>query len=92
MSTIRQRKEEARLAQPLPPLEETLALLNALSVKQYETKARAKNAIKLSHLALADTLQMLKAFSAHENLVSKGVVDKIHRDILHRLKLDEKKA
>ena len=89
MSTIRQRKEAARLAAPLPPLEETLATLNALAVKQYETKARTKNAIKQAHLALADTLHMLEVFSAHENLVAKNVVDKLHRDILHRLGLEK---
>ena len=89
MSTIRQRKEAARLAAPLPPLEETIATLKAMAVKQYETKSRTKNAIKQATLALIESLQMLQAFSTHEDLVAKGVVDKIHRDILHRLGLEK---
>lgn len=83
--TRKQRMAEMR--QPPPPLEHTLAELNTLATKAYETKARTRNAIKLSHIALVEVLQTLQSFSKHPDLVANGTVDTIHKQIRRALKL-----
>lgn len=79
----------ARLTAPLPPLEETIKKLENLAFKTYETKAQTKNAIKNAHRALIHTLQIMESYSRYAALVSKGVLESIHRDILRDLKLEE---
>lgn len=82
------RKErQAELLAPPPPIEGTLAMLNALAVHPFATKARSRRAIKEAHLALAETLQTLESFSKYETLVSRGTVDAIHKAILRRVKI-----
>lgn len=77
----------AELRQPPPPLEHTLAELNALATKSYDTKARSRNAIKHSHSALVETLQTLQAWSKYPDLVAPATVEAIHKQIRRTLKL-----
>lgn len=85
----RRAKEIARLSTPPPPLSETIAKIEGLAFKTYETKARSRAAIKNSHRALAYALQMLESYARYANLVSAGVVDSIHRGVIRDLKLEE---
>jgi hypothetical protein len=85
---LTKKEKAALLNRPLPPIDTTLTTLAKLAYKTYETKARSKEAIRLSHSALADILQMLESYAKHESLVSKGVVESVHRSIYHRLKLE----
>ena len=85
----RRAKEIARLTAPLPPIEETIKRLEHLAMKSYETKAQSKAAIKNSHRALIHILQIMQAYSNYANLVSKGVLEGIQRDIIRDLKFEE---
>lgn len=75
------------MLKPAPPIADTIAKLNELSAKKYETKARTKNAIRDSHLALVEVLQTLEAYSKHSELVARSTVESIHKTILRKLKL-----
>jgi hypothetical protein len=54
-SSNRRARIAAELTAPLPPVGETLTVLDALATHQYETKARTRAALKLAHRALRDT-------------------------------------
>jgi hypothetical protein len=81
----------AKQRAPLPPIADTLDELDRLALKQYETKARSRRAIKLSHRALRDILQMLESYAQYPDLVARGVVEGVHRDIRRQLQLDDPK-
>jgi hypothetical protein len=83
--SLKQRMAELR--QPPPPLEHTLAELNTLATKSYDTRARSRNAIKHSHTALVEVLQTLQAWSKYPALVAPSTVEAIHKQIRRTLKL-----
>src|SRR3954452_12169147 len=85
----RRRGQQAEL--PLPPASDTLAVLDQLAVHQYETRARAGRALKLSHVALRDVLSMLESYARYPDLVARSIADDLHRRIRRELRLDDQK-
>jgi hypothetical protein len=81
----------AELDAPLPPVADTLAVLDQLAVHQYETKARTRAALKLAHRTLGELLQHIEASARHEQLVSRATADSLHRHLRRSLELDKPK-
>lgn len=75
----------------LPPAADTLAVLDQLATRQYETKARTRRALEMPHRTLHDLLSMLESYARFPNLISRGVVDDVHRRIRRGLRLDDPK-
>lgn len=76
---------------PLPPASDTLTVLDQLAVHQYETRARTRRALKLSHVALREVLTMLESYARYPDLVARSVADDLHRRIRRELRLDNPK-
>lgn len=81
----------AELTVPLPPVSQTLDMLEALATHAYETKARTRAALKLAHRALRDLLQEIEADARYPELMSCTVVEALHRRLRRSLELDKPK-
>lgn len=81
----------AKQRAPLPPIADTLGVLDRLALKQYETKARSRNANKAAHQTLYELLQTLDAWAKYPRLVAPSTVEAVHRTIRRRLRLDDPK-
>jgi hypothetical protein len=76
---------------PLPPAADTLSVLDQLAVHQYETKARSRRALKLSHHALRDVLAMIESYARYPDLIARSIADDLHRRIRRELRIDDPK-
>lgn len=81
----------AELESPLPPVDDTLAVLDQLATHQYETKARTRAALKLAHRTLHQLLSHIRSSARHPELLSSFLAESIHRDIRRWLELDKPK-
>lgn len=81
----------AELESPLPPVDETLAVLDQLATHQYETKARTRAALKLAHRTLHNLLSHIHASARHPALISSATADSLHRDLRRSLEIDKPK-
>ena len=81
----------AELTVPLPPVSQTLDMLEALATRTYETKARTSAALKLAHRALRDLLQEIEADACYPDLMSCTVAEALHRRLRRSLELDKPK-
>jgi hypothetical protein len=86
-------KRRSRLApEPLlPPIDETLAVLDQLATHQYETKARTRAALKLAHRTLHDLLSRIRSSAKHPELLSSVTAESLHRDLRRSMQLDKLK-
>lgn len=81
----------AELTAPLPPIAETLAVLDALATHAYETKARTRAALKLAHQTLHDLLQEIEVDARYPNLISRTTAEDLHRRLRRSMALDKPK-
>lgn len=81
----------SEMESPLPPIDETLAVLDQLAAHGYETKARTRAALKLAHRTLAEMLQHIEASARHPGLVARATADSLHRQLRRSLELDKPK-
>lgn len=75
----------------MPPVAETLAVLDQLATHQYETKARTRAALKLAHHTLRNLLAHIHASARHPALISSATAESLHRDLRRSLELDKPK-
>ncbi len=76
---------------PLPPVADTLAVLEQLVTHQYETKARTRAALKLAHHALRDLLSHVESSARHPDLISSVTAESLHRQLRRSMELDKPK-
>jgi len=81
----------AELTAPLPPVAETLVMLEALATHEYETKARTLAALKLAHRTLRDLLQTIEVESRYPALISRTAAEGLHRRLRRSMELDKPK-
>ena len=91
VSSKRLARIRAELEAPLPPVAETLAVLDQLATHGYETKARWRAAVKLAHRTLHDLLRRIEFAAQHEELIARVTADSLHRELRQRLELDKPK-
>lgn len=85
------KKRIAEMAAALPPVAETLAVLDQLTTHQYETKARTRAALKLAHSTLRDLLQHIEASARHPDLIARATADGLHRTLRRSMEIDKPK-
>jgi hypothetical protein len=85
------KRRVADLTSPLPPVPETLAVLERLVYHRYETPARTRAALKLAHGTLVDLLRWIEAFAREESLISRSSAEFLHRQIRARMNLNNPK-
>jgi hypothetical protein len=81
----------AEMEAPLPPVADTLAVLDQLATHQYETKARTRAALKLAHNTLRDLLQHIESSAQHEALIARATAESLHRQLRRSMELDKSK-
>ena len=92
MSKRRTRKQiVAEFDAPVPPVADTLAVLDQLASHQYETKARTRAALKLAHRTLHELLCHIEASARHSGLIARSTAESLHRQLRRSLELDKPK-
>ena len=81
----------AELTAPLPPVADTLLMLDALATHQYETKARTRAALQLAHRTLGELLRHIDQSARYLDLISRVTAESLHRDLRSWLELDKPK-
>jgi len=82
---------KTELTASLPPVAETLMVLDALATHEYETKARTRAALKLAHRTLRDLLQEIEVDSRYPELISRIAAECLHRRLRRSMELDKPK-